>query len=1129
LDLQEFFRHFSETAAHRELTAFARGRQSGALGVTGLAGSAAAVLAASVHRNLQKSALFILPDRESSAYFFNDLEALLEEKGKGFEERSLFHFPASYKKPYTFAETDNANVLFRSEVVNRLASETSRIWIVSYPEALQEKVVSRRVVKKHLVPVRKGDRLSVDFLMEVLLDFGFGHTDFVVEPGTFSVRGGIIDVFSYANDYPFRIEIMGGEVESLRSYDPETQLSVKMQDQVSLLPDVRQMVHTEERREFLLHSMPRDTLVWIDDPALVTGRMQEGFGKAQEALATRHPDIAHRPAQELYMSGEALGETLREARVVELKKPLISVEGGRILEGHFSPQPSFNKNFELLVSNLEAMTREGMTNILVSDNPHQLERIDAIFETLHHGKDHEMRFRHAGLRLGLHEGFIDRDGKLVCYTDHQIFERYHRYRIREKLPGKQAMSMKELFNLKAGDYITHIDHGVGIFSGLEMIEVNGKPQEAIRLIYKDNDILYISIHSLHRISRYVGREGTVPSLHRLGSPAWSNLKNKTKKKVKDIAKDLIALYAKRKARQGFAFSPDTYLQNELEASFIFEDTPDQEKATADVKRDMEASHPMDRLICGDVGFGKTEVAIRAAFKAVTDSRQVAVLVPTTILALQHQRTFSERLKDFPCRVDYISRFRTQKEKTRVLKDLATGSIDILIGTHRLLGKDLKFKDLGLLIVDEEQKFGVGAKERLKQLKVDVDTLTLSATPIPRTLQFSLMGARDLSLINTPPPNRYPIITEIHVFNEELIRDAIMQEVGRGGQVFFVHNRVQNIPEVAGVVQRLCPDLRIAIGHGQLDGAKLEEIMVDFIQGDYDVLVSTTIIESGLDIPNANTIIINNAHHFGLSDLHQMRGRVGRTNKKAFCYLLTPPLSSLTPEARKRLRAIEEFSDLGSGFNIAMRDLDIRGAGNILGAEQSGFITEIGYEMYQKILDEAMTELKEQEFRELYQEEDRAGYRVAECQLETDLELLIPSHYVNNIQERLNLYKELDSLGDEKELTRFAAQVADRFGPLPVQTRGLLEAVRLRWEAREAGFEKLILKSGKMIGYFPQGEDAPYFQTRRFGQVLSYAQSNHRLCTLRESKGRLSLAVEGITGIDEAREVAGAILRQDQPA
>ena len=1119
----QFIQHFAKSENVIRLANYVNESGYGAIALQGMAGSAPAVIAASVIKQSRKSFLFILSERESAAYFFNDLENLLGERDLSYENRNIFLFPASFKKPYEIADVDNANVLLRSEVVNRLATQSTKIIIVSYPEALCEKVVSRKVLKKNVINVNKGESLSVDFLLDLLLEYGFERAEFVVEPGQFSLRGGIIDVFSFSNDYPFRIEIMGEKVESLRSFDPETQLSVKVQEKISILPDIGQMEVKAEGREFLLDSMPANTVVWCEDTSLAAEKMKAGLEKATNIFHTLHKDIKHVPPEELFLEAGKYIERLRETRLVEFRKAFLAKDNDPIAFS-FSPQPSFNKNFELLIKNLEENTAEGITNLLLSDNPKQIERIHSIFETIHENAGQQLRFQHDALLLSLHEGFVDHLTKLACYTDHQIFERYHRFKVRDKFPGKQAMTIKEFQNLKPGDFITHIDHGIGIFSGLEKIEVNGKLQEAIRLIYKDNDVLYISIHSLHRISRYSGKEGAAPTLHRLGSNTWANLKNKTKSKVKDIAKELIELYARRRAQQGFSFSPDTYLQNELEASFIYEDTADQEKATLDFKKDMEASHPMDRLICGDVGFGKTEVAIRAAFKAVADSKQVAVLVPTTILALQHFYTFSDRLKDLPCRVDYISRFRTTKEKNQVLDDLKTGKIDILIGTHRIISKDIKFKDLGLLIIDEEQKFGVAAKERLKQMRINVDTLTLTATPIPRTLQFSMMGARDLSLINTPPPNRYPIVTELHVFNQELIRDAVMNEVTRGGQVFFIHNRVQNILEIAGIIQRLCPDVSIAVGHGQMEGAKLEKAMIDFINGDYDVLVATTIVESGLDIPNANTIIINNAHHFGLSDLHQMRGRVGRTNKKAFCYLLTPTLSKLTDEARKRLWAIEEFSDLGSGFNISMRDLDIRGAGNLLGAEQSGFISEIGFEMYQKILDEAILELKEKEFKNLFAEESgERKFLVGDCQLETDLELMIPSDYVSNTEERLALYKDLDSIEEERELEAFANQLTDRFGPLPDSTKGLLQAVRLRWAAKRIGFEKVILKSGIMIGYFISRQDSPYFESETFRQVLRFAQENHRKCQLKETNERLSMTIKPVNEIGQGLEIAEEIL------
>ena len=1083
--------------------------------LSGMAGSSTAVISAALYKSLPRPFVFILNSREQAAYFFNDLENLLEEKDLAYEKRQIFLYPSSYKKPYETTDIDNANVLLRSEVINRLSTESRKFIVVTYPDALTEKIVSRKALKKNTLSLHEGEMTSLDFILELLLEYGFYRVDFVVEPGQFSLRGGIVDVFSYSNDFPFRIEIMGDRVESLRTFNPESQISVDKLKRITILPDLSQMAEKYEKEDFF-SILPSHTLFWNEDTLFAKERIQSTFESAIEIFSGFQSGIKHESPDNLFLNGNNFIDALSRFILIEFRRYHLTDEHAHSTEFHFSPQPSFNKNFELLIKNLVEKTGKGYSNLILSDNPSQINRIHSIFEIIAADKNQDSYFKHDTLPVALHEGFVDPDEKITCYTDHQIFERYHRFRIRDKFPGKKAITFKELNNLQPGDYVTHIDHGVGIFSGLEKIEVNGKLQEAIRLIYKGNDILYISIHSLHRIAKYTGKEGTQPVLNRLGSPAWTNLKKKTKSRVKDIARDLIRLYAERKAKKGFSFSPDTYLQNELEASFIYEDTPDQLTATQNVKEDMERPYPMDRLICGDVGFGKTEVAIRAAFKAVSDSKQVAMLVPTTILALQHFHTFSDRLKDFPCNIDYINRFRSAKQKKEIIKKTREGKIDILIGTHRMVSGDVKFRDLGLLIIDEEQKFGVTTKEKLKKFKVNVDTLTLTATPIPRTLQFSLMKARDMSLINTPPQNRYPIVTELHVFNEELIRDAIMYEVSRGGQVFFIHNRVQTIEEIAGMIKRLCPDLRIAIGHGQMPGARLEEVMVDFIEGQYDVLVATSIVESGLDIPNANTIIIHNPHHFGLSDLHQMRGRVGRTNKKAFCYLVTPPLTTLTEDARKRLRAIEEFSDLGSGFNIAMRDLDIRGAGNLLGAEQSGFISEIGFEMYHKILDEAIIELKETEFKEHFTEEVKAENKyVNDCVLETDLQLLIPTYYVENTTERLSLYKDLDNLNEEAELEKFAGEMQDRFGPIPDETKGLFLALKLRWLAASLGFEKVILKSGKFIGYFVTNQESAYYSTETFSKILNFVQYHPRQCQIKEVNEKLSLTVNQITDIRDA--------------
>ncbi len=1104
----------------KNIAATLKNTSAGNFCIKGMAGSSSSVIATAVSKSLPNPSLFVLPDKEAAIYFFNDLESLLNENEKDFpaENRSVFFLPSSYKKPFEKPNIDNNNVLMRSEIINRLTRNKGKFMIITHPEAIAEKVVSKKSLRENTITILKGESVSVDVIIDLLVENDFERVEFVIEPGQFSVRGGIVDVFSFSYEYPFRIEVLGDKTESLRTFCPETQLTVRLLDKIEIMPDIRKMAHGEKFTDFF-SAVPSNALLWIEDAAITCEIIEQSFSKACEMFHSLYPPEENDlTTEDVFISAPSFIKKLQEFRVIEFGRQHLASDD-KIFEFSFSPQPSFNKNFELLRENFHQNTSDGYRNLILSDNPRQINRLHSIFDVITEEKNDTKRFVHDIMMIALHNGFIDHNNKIACYTDHQIFDRYHRFRLRDRLPAKQAFTLKEFSNLKPGDYVTHIDHGIGIYSGLEKIEVNGKIQEAIRLIYKGGDILYISIHSLHRIARYTGSEGKPPALHRLGSSAWSNLKKKTKQKVKDIAKDLIKLYAERKTKKGVSFPPDTYLQNELEASFIYEDTPDQVKVTADAKKDMEADHPMDRLICGDVGFGKTEVAIRAAFKTVAESKQVAVLVPTTILALQHYYTFSERLKDFPCNINYINRFRPSKEKKEILNDLENGKLDIIIGTHRLVGKDIKFKDLGLLIIDEEQKFGVKTKEQLRKIKVNVDTLTLTATPIPRTLQFSLMGARDLSLINTPPPNRYPIVTEVHVFNTELIREAIMYEVSRGGQVFFVHNRVQNIIDVAQIIKRVCPGIDVAIGHGQMDGNSLEKVMIEFINGEHDVLVSTTIVESGLDIPNANTIIINNAHHFGLSDLHQMRGRVGRTNKKAFCYLIAPPMSILTDEARKRLRALEEFSELGSGFNIAMRDLDIRGAGNILGAEQSGFIAEIGFETYHKILDETITELKENEFKEVFKTEDGKQEKlyIDECFLETDLELLIPSDYVSSIQERLVLYKDLDSINSHKELDSFAEMLRDRFGPIPEETLGLFEAVKLRWTAAKLGFEKVVIKSEKFIGYFISNPDSSYYNSDIFKKVLQFAQSNSRLCMLKESGQKLSLTIKNVSNINRAFE------------
>lgn len=1067
----------------------------------GLVGSFTAVMASVIADKTNSNHLFILNDKEEAAFFLNDLQALSEN------EHQIYFYPHSYKKPYQFEETNNANVVSRAEVLEKINRSTKSV-IVTYPEALFEKVVTKKKFAKQILEFKNGATYSLDFVNELFIEHKFEKVDFVTQPGQFAIRGGIVDVFSFSNDEPYRIEFFGDEVDAIRTFHPVNQLSIKKYDRCSIVPDIRDLKR-EEVKETFLEFLNENTVVWGKDFEFTANKLQEEYKKAQEIHAAMEETVMYSSPHELFYTKSDFETDLAKFNQINFGKLVSDVD--LTLKFSVDIQPSFNKQFDILIDDLKARKKAGYTNLLISSQPKQLERLYTIFEDL----DADVNF--ATLGITLHEGFIDHQHKIVCYTDHQIFERYHRFRLKDGYKSnQQALTLKEIYNLQKGDYVTHIDHGIGQFSGLEIIDVNGKPQEAIRLVYKDKDVLYVSIHSLHRIAKYTGKEGTIPKLNKIGSPVWNNTKKKTKAKVKQIAYDLIKLYAKRKQEPGYAFSPDNYLQNELEASFIYEDTPDQLKATIDFKKDMESPTPMDRLICGDVGFGKTEVAIRAAFKAVCDSKQVAVLVPTTILSLQHFKTFKKRLKGFPCTIDYLNRFKSQKQTTETLKKLKAGEIDILIGTHKLVGKNVQFKDLGLIIIDEEQKFGVGVKDKLKLFRASVDTLTLTATPIPRTLQFSLMGARDLSVINTPPPNRQPVDTEIITLNEEVIRDAVSYEVQRGGQVFFIHNRVQNIHEVAGMISRLCPGIRIAVGHGQMDGPKLEKIMSDFIEHEYDVLIATTIIESGIDVSNANTIIINNAQNFGLSDLHQMRGRVGRSNKKAFCYLIAPPMHMLPSDSRKRLEAIAHFSELGSGFNIAMRDLDIRGAGDLLGAEQSGFITDIGFEMYQKILNEALQELKEEEFKDLFadQQSDDMDY-VQDCVLETDLELLIPDTYVNSVNERLALYQQLDNIDSLEGLERFKEGLIDRFGELPEVVEELVDSMQLRWMAKKLGFEKLVLKSKKMIGYFVSRAESPYYQSPRFTQVLKFIQTNPEDCKMNEKNEKLRLIYSNVSSIEKA--------------
>lgn len=1106
MNIKDFRTHFEqlplvEQTAHQ--LQFAESR----IHWKGLAGASKAACAAAVCSQVPGNHLFILNDKEEAAYFLNDFEGLFPEN------KTILFYPASYRVPYQLEETDNANVVARAEVLDKVNSGKNA-WIITYPEALFEKVPTQKNLSKNTFRLEVGKTYSIDFIQEVLLEYHFEYVDFVYEPGQFSIRGGIVDVFSYSNDNPFRIEFFGDEVESVRTFDAATQLSINTHKHFSIVPNVQGKLIQEGNGSFFEFA-GKNTIIWIDSVDKTREILKKEYTRSVEIHSKLPDTVKHTIPSNLYVDPATFSTELKAFSTVEMGTDT-EFQIGLACAFDFQQQPSFNKNFELLREDIFARQKAGSKVLIFSNQPKQLERLEQILADI--GTEESEKAGFIPMHFSLSEGFISPSGKLVCYTDHQLFERYHRFKLKEGFrQAKQALTLKEIYNLQKGDYVTHIDHGVGQFSGLETIDVNGKPQEAIRLVYKDGDVLYVGIHSLHRISKFTGKEGSIPKVNKLGTQAWATLKNKTKKKIKELAFDLIQLYAKRKSQPGFQFSPDTYLQNELEASFMYEDTPDQLKATQAVKEDMEKAVPMDRLICGDVGFGKTEVAIRAAFKAVADSKQVAVLVPTTILSLQHARSFSERLKDFPCRVDYINRFKSAKQTTETLKDLKDGKIDILIGTHALVADKVKFKDLGLMIIDEEQKFGVAVKDKLKTLRATVDTLTLTATPIPRTLQFSLMGARDLSIINTPPPNRQPVLTEIIPFSEERIRDAVAYEVSRGGQVYFVHNRLANIKEVAGMLQRLCPGIRVAIGHGQMDGKDLEKIMMGFINHEYDVLLATTIIESGIDISNANTMIINDAHNFGLSDLHQLRGRVGRSNKKGFCYLISQKSSLLTTEARKRLEALVQFSDLGSGFNIAMKDLDIRGAGNMLGGEQSGFISEIGFEMYQKILNEAIEELKESEFKELFEDRntDSPLQFVNDTILETDLEVRIPDTYVNNVAERLSLYQEMDNFKTMDELKAFEQQLIDRFGPIPEAVEDLLHSFELRWLAQELGLEKLILKGGKMIGYFISNPQSPFYETPVFTNVLTAITSNPSRFKMSEKNDKLRVISEEIHDLGEA--------------
>lgn len=1089
--------------------------------LSGLQGSAAQFIIATVFNHpatSQLNHLIVLRDAEEAAYVHNTLENLTGAL-------DLFYFPSSFKNNKNFRLLNSSHVMLRTEALTRIAAGGNKKIIISYPEALFEKVVLSKVLTDNILSIKQGDTIDVNGILEKFVSHGFERTDFVYEPGQFAIRGGILDIYSFGNEKPYRIELFGNEVDSIRIFDPESQLSERKLLQVNIIPNVETQFESGEKVS-LLEFVPEQTVVWTADWNFIKEKIEQQEEDLSVFLEVQRTTTDNRApttdsedeinekkniSENDFVKAEIIKEQLQLRHVIEFgsKAYFSQNEKQETIVFHTKEQPAFNRQFDILIRNLKEYEAKKYNIYLFAENPKQLERLHVIFTDL------KAEINVIPVPTSIHEGFIDDDLKCVCYTDHQIFQRYHKYKVKQAFSKNKALTLKTLRELQPGDYVTHIDHGVGVYSGLQKIEANGKMQEAVRIQYKDGDLLYVNISSLHKIGKYSGKEGSVPKMNKLGSDVWSKLKDKTKKQVKDIATDLIKLYAQRKSQEGYAFSSDNYMQTELEASFIYEDTPDQGKATEDVKRDMEKPSPMDRLVCGDVGFGKTEIAIRAAFKACCDGKQAAVLVPTTILAYQHYKTFGERLKDFPVTVDFINRFKSSKEKKETLAKLAEGKIDIIIGTHALLGKDVKFKDLGVMIIDEEQKFGVAAKEKLKQLRATVDSLTLTATPIPRTLQFSLMGARDLSIINTPPPNRQPIQTEVMVFNEDAIRDTIYYETERGGQVFFIHNRVNGLSEMKGLIQGLCPDLSIAFAHGQMDGDELEDTILDFMDKKYDVLVCTNIVESGVDIPNVNTIIVNNAHQFGLSDLHQLRGRVGRSNKKAFCYLLAPPMSTLPPDSRKRLSTLEQYSDLGSGFQIAMRDLDIRGAGNMLGGEQSGFIAEIGFEMYQKILDEAIRELKRTAFKELYKEEiSQQDDFVSDCSIDTDLEILIPDNYVESITERLSLYSRLDNCENEKELQDFHTEMTDRFGPIPPQVEDLFTTVRCRKLAIELGFEKMFMKNETLKCFFVSNPDSPYFQSDIFNGILQFLQKGTNKAKLKQVGKNGILVVDNVKTMND---------------
>ena len=1071
----------------------------------GNVGSSFAVYSASILSTSIQNHVFILKDKEEALYFINDLENIIK--------KVVLFLPDSHRRSFQLNESNNSNILLRSEVLNKLNNSKKNI-IITYPEALFEKVISKSELIKKTISLEIKTTIEIEKLESLLEKEKFEAVDFVTDPGQYSIRGGIVDIFSYANEYPYRIVFDEDEIESIRTFNINSQLSISDKKKVLVIPNTNRK-ETLSKQSSFINYLNQKTIIWIKDLSYTKAKIDELYKKTifdfQKNSVKEKSNYT-----DFFIKGKELINALKEYKTIELENPYFKPRNR--IQVKCEPQIHFNKNINLLIDKLNDNISNNIQNIILCSSKEQENRFYNLFEEKFNSSEIKI------IKNSVHEGFCDQINKVEIFTDHQIFNRYHKFKSKTKFSDKQSITIKQLTNLKIGDYVTHIDHGIGQFNGLHKISNDNLKQEVIKLSYKGGDILYISIHALHKISKYSAKEGSIPKINQLGTPAWSKSKEKTKNRVKKIAFDLIKLYAKRKKNKGFAFSRDSYLQNELEASFIYEDTIDQSKATNAIKDDMEKITPMDRLVCGDVGFGKTEIAIRAAFKAITDNKQVAVLVPTTILALQHFKTFSKRLKNFPCKIDYINSFRTKKEQKKIIEELNEGKIDIVIGTHRIVGNDIIFKDLGLLIIDEEQKFGVNIKEKLKAFKSNVDTLTLTATPIPRTLQFSLLGARDLSIINTPPPNRQSIETKIIGLNEDIISNAISYEISRNGQVFYVHNKIENIEEVANFLRRLCPDAKIKTGHGQMQGNQIEILMNDFIEGKFDILVCTTIIENGVDIPNANTIIINNAQNFGLSDLHQMRGRVGRSNKKAFCYLISPPTHQISDDSRKRLNALEQFSNIGSGFKIAMRDLDIRGAGDLLGADQSGFINEIGFEMYQRILDEAIEELKEEKFKNLFHDE-KEKFIVKDCQLDTDLEILIPEEYVSNVEERINLYQQLNKIDNYEGLSNFKNKLIDRFGKTPKELEILFSAVILKWIGKEIGFEKIIFKNHILRGYFTSNKKSSYFESKQFKKVLSFLKNKPKSCELKEVKDKLVLKKDNLIGIDLAINFLNEIKNQ----